>query len=396
MNAAVSSSARATSDIARVYREADRQATAAANWRTLAAMRLVYLADAPYVHTRRVVEHFAGKGHEVHVISFRPAEIPNATVHHVDGLERIGKARYIVHARRVKSMVHDLRPDILHALHLTSYGFLAGFTGWQPSIVSVWGTDVLEAPSLSPAHGWITRRALAQAGTITATGLRLAEATLPHAPPEKPVIVIPYGIDVDLFTPAPRQEHDRLTIGAVARLSPEKGLEYLLRAVALIRDRADAAYETPRVIDVVLAGDGPAREKLEWLTAELRLDNNVRFLGEVAHKEVPAVLQSLDIFAMPSTWEGFGVAALEASAMRLSVIASDIHGIPDVVRPDETGLLVPARDVNALVEAIVQLAGDGALRLRLGEAGRAFVERNYRWQDNIALMERLYEDVRRS
>jgi hypothetical protein len=145
MNAAVSKRARAASDIARVYREWDQQATAIDSWRTLAVMRLVYLADAPYVHTRRVVEHFAGKGHEVHVISFRPAEIPSVTVHHVDGLERIGKARYLVHSRRVKSIVRDLQPDILHALHLTSYGFLAGLTGWQPSIVSVWGTDVLEA-----------------------------------------------------------------------------------------------------------------------------------------------------------------------------------------------------------------------------------------------------------
>lgn len=358
-------------------------------------MRLVYLADAPYVHTLRVVEHFASKGHEVHVISFRPATIPGVTVHYVDGLERIGKARYLVHARRVKAIVNELKPDILHALHLTSYGFLAGLTGWQPSIVSVWGTDVLEAPSLSPAHGWITRQALARAGTITATGLRLAEATLPYAPREKPVVVIPYGIDVGLFSPVMRPERERLTIGAVARLSSEKGLEYLLRAVALIRDRADAAYEAPRAIGVILAGDGPEREKLEWLTAELRLDDSVRFLGEVAHADVPAVLQSFDIFAMPSTWEGFGVAALEASAMQLPVIASNIHGIPDVVLHEETGLLVPARDVNALVEAIVRLANDRALRLRLGEAGRAFVERNYRWQDNIALMERLYEDVLR-
>jgi L-malate glycosyltransferase len=298
-----------------------------------------------------------------------------------------------VHQRRVKSIVHGLQPDILHALHLTSYGFLAALSDWQPSIVSVWGTDVLEAPSLSPAHGWITRRALASAGTITATGLRLAEATLAHAPRAKPVMVIPYGIDLGMFSPMPRPERERLTIGSVARLSSEQGLEYLLRAVALIRDHADAAYENAPAIDIVLAGDGPEREKLEWLTAELRLDDSVRFLGEVAHDEVPSVLQSFDIFAMPSTWEGFGVAALEASAMQLPVIASNIHGIPDVVRSDETGLLVPPRDAGALASAILRLHGDGELRTRLGQAGRAFVERNYRWQDNIALMERLYEEV---
>ena len=108
-------------------------------------MRVVYLADAPYIHTRRWVRHFVERGWDAHVVSFRPAEIEGATTHYVEGLERIGKARYLVHARRVSALVRELRPDLLHALHLTSYGFLAGLSGVQPSIVSVWGTDVLEA-----------------------------------------------------------------------------------------------------------------------------------------------------------------------------------------------------------------------------------------------------------
>jgi glycosyltransferase involved in cell wall biosynthesis len=353
--------------------------------------RVVYLADAPYVHTQRWVRHFAGRGWDTHVISFRPAEIDGATVHYVGGLERIGKARYLVHARRVSALIRALRPDLLHALHLTSYGFLAGLSNVQPSIVSVWGTDVLEAPSLTPAHRWITRHALSRAGAVTATGLRLGEATLPHLPPGKTVTIIPYGVDTGAFRPDARPDRASLVIGSVARLSPEKGLEYLLRAVALLFERADRRYEPHPKLEVVLAGDGPSRESLEYLTAELRIDNVVRFLGGVPHEEVPAILQRFDIFAMPSTWEGFGVAALEASAMELPIIASDIHGIPDVVANGETGILTPPRDAEAIAGAIAQLMGDAELRRTMGAAGRAFVERHYRWQDNAALMERLYE-----
>jgi glycosyltransferase involved in cell wall biosynthesis len=355
--------------------------------------RVTYLADAPYIHTRRWVRHFVQRGWEAHIISFRPAEIDGATVHYIDGFERIGKARYLVHARRVGALIRELRPDLVHALHLTSYGFLAGRSGVQPSIVSVWGTDVLEAPSLTPAHGWITRQALSRAGAVTATGLRLAEATLPHMPPGKTVSVIPYGVELEQFRPRPRAGTTPLVIGALGRLSPEKGLEYLLRAVALLFERADQRYEPVPQLEVVLAGDGPSRTSLEYLTAELRIDNRVRFLGEVPHEDVPRVLQSFNMFAMPSTWEGFGVSALEASAMELPVIASDVHGIPDVVAHGETGILTPARDVEAIAEAIARLAADAALRRTLGAAGRAFVERNYRWQDNAALMERLYEEM---
>ena len=352
-------------------------------------MKIAYLADAPYIHTRRWVRHFVELGHEAHVISFRPAEIEGARVHYIDGFEAIGKARYVVHARRVRALVEELRPDLVHALHLTSYGFLAGLSRGRPSIVSVWGTDVLEAPSISPLHRWVTRHALSRAGAVTATGMRLAEATLPHMPAGKRVAVIPYGVDLERFVPearAPKPADARVVVGAVARLSAEKGFDHLLRAVAMLRD---CGIE----VDVVLAGDGPERERLQRLAQELRLDERVEFAGEIAHDDVPAMLARFDIFAMPSTWEGFGVGAIEASAMRLPVVASDVHGIPDVVDDGVTGVLVPAADAGALADAIGRLAGDAALRARMGDAGRAFVERRYAWRENARLMEVLYGEM---
>ncbi len=351
-------------------------------------MRVVYLADAPYIHTQRWVQHFARRGWDAHVLSFRPAEIEGATVHYIGGLEALGKVRYVVHARRVRKLIADLQPDLVHALHLTSYGFLAGLSGFQPSIVSVWGTDVLEAPTLSPLHKWITRQALARAGAITATGRKLAKATALYAPPGATIHVIPYGVDLDLFRASPRPAPVRITVGAVARLSPEKGLGHLLRAVAQLRDEG-------LDLDLVLAGEGPSRNALERLAETLGLGERVEFAGEVPHDAVPAMLQRFDIFAMPSTWEGFGVSAIEASAMELPVVASNIHGIPDVVLDGETGILVPVAHAGGLAAALRRLAGDAGMRARMGAAGRAFVAREYRWQDNAALMERLYETMLR-
>jgi glycosyltransferase involved in cell wall biosynthesis len=348
-------------------------------------VRVVYLADAPYIHTQKWVRHFADAGWETHVISFRAATIDGATVHHVQGLEAIGKARYLAHARHIRSLIHQLEPDLVHALHLTSYGFLAGLSGFQPSIVSVWGTDVLEAPHLSPFHRWITRHALARAGAITATGTRLAEATRPWAPAGAEIHVIPYGIDLAQFAGRGEVHRPRpnVVVGAVARLSPEKGLEHLLRATALLRDQGTT-------IDVVLAGGGPSRPMLEGLTGELNLHERVTFAGDTPHERVPEMLASFDIFAMPSTWEGFGVSALEASAMELPVVGSNIHGIPDVVVDGETGMLVPPADPTRLAAAIARLAGDPALRKKMGAAGRSYVASRYRWQDNARLMEDLY------
>ncbi len=349
-------------------------------------MRVCYLADAPYIHTRRWVQHFSGLGWETDVISFRPAEIEGSRVHYVDGWERAGKLRYLIHARRVRRLIREMKPDLLHALHLTSYGFLAALADVHPCIVSVWGTDILEAPHLSPLHWAITRYALRRADHVTATGVRLAEATVGYVPQGKPVTVIPYGVDLEQFRPQARQASEDVIIGNVGRLSPEKGLKYLLQAMA------EVVREQPRV-RLLLAGDGPDRERLEKLAGRLGLDERVEFLGEIPHEQVPQVLARLDLFAMPSTYEGFGVAALEAEAMEVPVVASAVYGIPDVVADGDTGLLVPPKNVGALTQALLQLATDEERRRQMGQAGRAFVVEHYSWKDNAAQMEALYEEM---
>jgi glycosyltransferase involved in cell wall biosynthesis len=349
-------------------------------------VRVCYLADAPYIHTRRWVRHFAGRGWDTDVISFRPADIEGSRVHYVDGWERLGKLRYLIHARRVRRLVRDLRPDLVHALHLTSYGFLAALADVHPCIVSVWGTDILQAPRLSPFHWAITRYALRRADHVTATGARLAEATLRYVPPGKPVTVIPYGVDLEQFRPQPHQPGSDVTIGSVGRLSPEKGLTYLLQAFAQI------GAEQPRV-RLILAGDGPERQRLERLAARLQLDDRVDFLGDLPHEQVPQVLARLDIFAMPSTYEGFGVAAIEAAAMEVPVVASNVYGIPDVVDDGVTGLLVPPKDVSALAQALRSLIADEERRRQMGRAARAFVAERYSWEKNTAQMESLYGEM---
>jgi glycosyltransferase involved in cell wall biosynthesis len=345
-------------------------------------VRVCYLADAPYIHTVRWVRYFTRLGWETHVISFRPAEIEGSRVHYVDGWERLGKLRYLIHARRVRRLVRSLQPDLLHALHLTSYGFLGAFSGVHPFIASVWGTDILQAPRLSPFHSSITRYALQRADHVTATGVRLAAATVRYAPEGKPVTVIPYGIDLEQFRARPKSP-DGVTIGSLGRLSSEKGLRYLLQAAA------EVAREHPG-LRVLLAGDGPERLRLERLAARLRL--SVEFTGEVPHERVPDVLARLDVFAMPSTYEGFGVAALEAQAMEVPVVASDVYGIPDVVEDGVTGILVPPRDVQALAGALLSLIREEQRR-SMGRAGRQFVARRYSWEENAAQMETLYRDL---
>jgi glycosyltransferase involved in cell wall biosynthesis len=348
-------------------------------------VKVVFLADAPYPHTWRWVEHFRDAGVQCEVISFRPYEIAGVPVHYMSGVEALGKARYLIQARRVRQLVHALQPDVVHALHLTSYGFLGAIADFHPFALSVWGTDVLEAPKLTPFHKWLTRYALAHADVITATGLHLATETTRYVPTGAPVTVVPYGVDLKRFSPAEKAPSDQVVIGTAARLSPEKGIRYLIEAFAQLRQRFGGR------VSLRLAGEGPERARIEAMIQRLRLESSVELQGWVEHEDLPAFLRELDVFVMPSTWEGFGVAAIEASAVELPVVASNIYGIPDAVRDGLTGLLVQSRNPGALAESIGRLVDDTALRQSLGKAGREYVARHYDWSRNAAQMTSIYE-----
>jgi glycosyltransferase involved in cell wall biosynthesis len=169
-------------------------------------------------------------------------------------------------------------------------------------------------------------------------------------------------------------------IGAVTRLSPEKGVDRLLHAAAEVLRRGVRAR-------FVIAGDGPERERLVKLSHDLGLLAHVEFLGFVA--ETGALLRTLDMFVQPSLVDAMPMAVLEAMAQELPVVASAVGSLPALVGDDERGLLVPAGDSDGLAASILRLCGNAALRHHLGSAAREHVIR----QCSAAAMTRRYEQL---
>ena len=110
-------------------------------------------------------------------------------------------------------------------------------------------------------------------------------------------------------------------------------------------------------------------------------------------EELPELLRNVDIFVMPSIREEFGVAAVEAQAMEIPVVSTRVGGVPEVVLDGETGILVEPGDSEQLAQAILTLIENPALRRQMGKRGREHVLANYRWEDNAALMENLYQRI---
>ena len=195
------------------------------------------------------------------------------------------------------------------------------------------------------------------------------------------------GVDTEAFSPSVSGEKvraaygltDRPVVVCVSRLVPRKGQDTLIRALPAVRRQVpDAA--------LLLVGGGPYRSRLRRLAEELGVAHAVVFTGTVPWEELPAHYAAGDVFAMPCRTrlggldvEGLGIVYLEAQATGRPVVVGDSGGAPDAVIEGETGFVVSGHDVDALADRLVSLLEDRALAQRLGEAGRAWVEKEWRW-----------------
>lgn len=177
---------------------------------------------------------------------------------------------------------------------------------------------------------------------------------------------------------------DRPVAVCVSRLVPRKGQDALIHAwPRVLRRQPDAA--------LLLVGGGPYRADLERLAASLGVRRSVVFTGGVSWEELPAHYDAGDVFAMPCRTrrrgldvEGLGIVYLEASATGLPVIAGDSGGAPDAVLDGETGLVVPGRSVARIADALIALLTDPSRARAMGDEGRAWVEREWRWEIQAA------------
>lgn len=299
----------------------------------------------------------------------------------VSGATRRGWPRA---AWRLASILRAWKADILHAHHYDQ-----AVIGWMatricPRTRLVLGRHYSDAiyrlPSRLKQNAFlkIERRANNGAARIIVPSVLIREILTKRqgVRPDK-VDLIPYGFEPEKYAAvAPseiervRQELElegRFVIGTFARLHEEKGHRFLLEALASLKDKF------PRLL-LLVVGEGPERAAIEQRIGSAGLAHAVRLLGW--RRDAMALMASVDAVVQPTLQEAFSQAMAEALWMRKPLIITDVSGAPDIISDGENGLLVPRGDGAALTRAIERLIEDDALRARLGEAGRAYAEKN--------------------
>lgn len=392
-------------------------------------------AGGQNVHVAALARHLAAEGHHVDVHTRRdspdlPERVPLAhgvDVVHVDAgpPEPLPKDELLPWmpefgddlARRFADPAH--RPDVVHA-HFWMSGLAA--VRAARSLAATYPLDPAAALDGAPrrlpvvqtfhALGSVKRRHQGAADT-SPRGRVAAEAGLCRdadlivatcsdevrelqalGADTHHVRVVPCGVDLGTFTPGPdramqEQHNGRLRVLALGRVVERKGIGTLIEALAALPD-----------VELLVAG-GPPSEALDADPEVRRLrdvavrhgvTDQVSFLGAVAHDDVPALLRSVDVVACTPWYEPFGIVPLEAAACGRPVVASAVGGMLDSVVHERTGLLVPPRSPEAVVDALRRLA-DPRLRLRLGASARIRAEHLYGWATVARGTLAAYEEV---
>jgi glycosyltransferase involved in cell wall biosynthesis len=290
---------------------------------------------------------------------------------------------------RAVALLRRSRPDVVHT-HLTKSCLVgqiaAAIAGTPRRVLSVHNVDPWRR-NRAASIAW--RAATAGAHVRIAVSERVAAHVVASggAAPGA-MTVLDNGVDMARFDRGRVVPLDRAAFGlgpgdvaiaVVGRLTAQKDHATFLAAAARLAPRAPSAR-------FLVVGEGELRADLAAQAAALGLGpDRLRFTG--ALRDIPALLAAVDAIAFSSAWEGLPMALLEAMAMELPVAATAVGGVPDVLRDGVEGLLVPARDPEALARALETLVADPALRARLGAAGRATVAARF---GAAAMQDRLF------
>ncbi|MDH3258950.1 MAG: glycosyltransferase, partial [Deltaproteobacteria bacterium] len=304
-------------------------------------------------------------------------------------------------SKRLLREIKSVSPVLLHAhfgvegVYALSFARSLGiplvttFHGFDAT-VSVWGLVKTGKVSWIRYAAYINRLKK-QGKCFIAVSEYVRRKLIERGFPAERTIVHYVGIDPHRFTPGSNEDDGR-TVLTVGRLVENKGTEYLIRAIAMIRS------EFPTV-QLEVVGDGPLFPSLQRLAAELGVSRQIVFRASLTYDEVASCMKKASVFCLPSVTakngaaEGLGLVLLEAAASLKPVVGTFNGGIPEAVNNGVNGFLVPERDVHALADRILSLLKNRTLRREMGNAGRKRVERDFNLFKQSRKLEHLYQKI---
>ena len=364
-------------------------------------MRICYIADASSIHTRRWINYFAERGHEIHLISPRTGEgyAKGAQLHLLVRLmpqvwpitRYFSGLLWLVQIRRLASRV---KPDILDAHFITVNGYLGVASGFHPLVLTAWGSDILIHPRKNPLWRVLTKYALRKAELIVYDSEIVKKGLLELEVSPSKIEKIYNGIDTQQFNPYQRDKHfkgrlglpEAPTIICIRNLRPVYNVEMMVRAIPSILKQAPE-------VTFIIGGDGKQRDYLKNLASSLGVLDSIRFTGWVPHDELPKYLASSDVYVSTSLSDSTSLSLQEAMACELAPVVTDLPANREWVTDGENGFIVPINDIQTLAQKIVYLLRNQEVRRKFGKLGREIIQERAEYKKEMERLEEIYKKL---
>lgn len=324
----------------------------------MSARHLALLGDATSPHVRRWAHEMQQRGWRVSLVTARPQPIDGVeqrvlrpVARSTDWLWRVGEAR---------QALASLRPDIVHAHYVTSYGYLAARSGFQPLVMTAWGSDLLVTPRRHAALRWLTAWSLRRAQLVTGDSADLLEISRSMAP-RTPAALIHWGVDRSRFQPVDWLQKDAGAAVSLRSWEPNYRIDVILQALARVRQSQPSAH-------LHLLGGGSLEGQLRAQAAALGIADAVTFHGRLDDAGMARVLAKSQLSISVPESDATSVSVLESMACGLPVIASDLPANREWLSPLA---LVPAGSVDALAQRWLSWLQDEGVAKALGKANAA-------------------------
>jgi glycosyltransferase involved in cell wall biosynthesis len=346
--------------------------------------------------TDELARALVARGHAVTaVFGGEPAPVnPSYAVAWTTPVRRPVVAALLI-ARRVRALADDIDPDVIHASGFEGAflprGRVRAMTTHHPDLPP-WAPPSWASPWSRLRYfrrnqvAWLEREGLRKADVAFFVSAAARDRAAARRYETSRPRVVPNGVDVAAFSPASDgKTTDAPTVVLAGRMDDQKGVDVLLRAASRLSPRTKLRF----------AGGGWKEAEYRRLAAELGLGERAEFLGQVPRTELPAILRSASVVAVPSRYENLPLSVLEGMACGVAVVASRVGGVPEMMDDGVEGTLVPPEDPEALSAALAKILNDRDLAARMGAAGRRRVVADFTWDSVAARIEAAYEELLR-
>ena len=365
-------------------------------------MRICFLAHGGSLHTHNWIRYFAGKGHQIYLISFDGYQfepLDNVIVYTIT--PRFPYIKFFsyfinlwlgpfINAFKIRGLVRSINPDILHAHYLTDYGLIGYLLHFPLFVVTVWGSDILVAPKKSLYHRIMVKLILNSSKLITGDSNTVRDECLKYCNHPEKVKVILWGVDLSIFHERvnDRTKHPKINILSNRGLIPIYNTDTIVSSIPYV------VKKYPHVKLVLKIRKMEELNKFPQIASSLNLMEFIEFVcKDFDSHEVPEFLCSADIFVSVPSSDSTSISLLEAMACGLPVIVSDIPANHEWITDGWNGFIIPVRNPEKLAEAIIHMIENPDLMRLFGKRNAQIIRDRADREKHMAHMEDLYKQL---